>query len=76
MILLVKSSSLTIQMKASEQHFTVALSASHAVQVASNYQVWMKLYSFYHLHESYWAVLWRGTIYCAPQEGLTTWLAV
>ena len=40
-------------MKASEQHFTVALSASHAVQVASNYQVWMKLYSFYHLHESY-----------------------
>ena len=63
-------------MKATEQYFTVVLSASHAVQVASNYYVWMKLYSFYHLNESYWAVLWRDTINCAPQEGLTKWLAV
>ena len=68
-----KSLSVTIQMKATEQHFPVVLFIM-LYKVVLTFESVDEILKCDHLNESYWAVLSRGTVYYAIQDGSNFWV--
>ena len=68
-----KSLSVTIQMKATEQHLPVVLFIM-LYKVVLTFEFVDELLKCDHSNESYWAVLSRGTVYYAVQGGSNFWV--
>ena len=63
----------TIQMKATEQYFPVVLFIM-LYKVVLTFESVDEILKCYHLNESYWAVLFCGTVHYAVQGGPTFWV--
>ena len=68
-----KSSSVTIPMKATEQYFPVVLFIM-LYNVVLTFELVDEILKRDHSNESYWAVLSWGTIYYAVQGGSNFWV--
>ena len=68
-----KSSSTTIQMKATEQYFSVVLFITLYKEVLT-FESLGEILKCDHSNESYWAVLSCGTLYYAVQGGSNVWV--
>ena len=68
-----KSSSVTIPMKATEQYFPVVLFIM-LYNVVLTFEFVDEILKRDHSNESYWAVLSWGTIYYAVQGGSNFWV--
>ena len=68
-----KSLSVTIQMKATEQDFSVVLFIM-LYKVVLTFQFVDEILKCDHSNESYWAGLFCGTIYYAVQGGSNFWV--
>ena len=68
-----KSESVTIQMKATEQYFLVVLFIM-LYKVVLTFESVDEILKCDHSNESYWAVLSCGTVYYAVQGGSNFWV--
>ena len=68
-----KSYGVTIQMKATEQYFPVVLFIM-LYKVVLTFESVDEILKCYHSNESYWAVLFCGTVYYAVQGGSNLWI--
>ena len=73
MSLWVKSFSVTIQMKATQQYFPVLLFIM-LYKVVLTFESLDEILKCDHSNESYWAVLSCGTVYYAVQGGSNFWV--
>ena len=73
MSLWVKSLSVTIQMKATEQYFHVVMFIM-LYKVVLSFESVSEILKCDHSNESYWAVLSCGAVYYAAQGGSIFWV--